>query len=62
MIKIGIVRNIGSGKSFISKKFGYPVFSADLEVKKLYKTLFKKDRRYNIVLPWCSWIIESSSK
>ncbi len=37
MIRIGILGNIGSGKSYISKYFGYPVFNADLEVSKLYK-------------------------
>lgn len=41
MIKIGILGRIGSGKSYIAKKFGYPVFDADLEVSKLYK----KDRK-----------------
>ncbi len=37
MIKIGIVGDIGSGKSYISKQFGYPVFNADDEVAKIYK-------------------------
>ena len=37
MIRIGILGNIGSGKSYIAKNFGYPVFNADLEVSKLYK-------------------------
>ena len=37
MIKIGILGDIGSGKSFVSKCFGYPVFNADYEVSKLYK-------------------------
>ena len=37
MIKIGILGNIGSGKSYIAKSFGYPVFDADHEVSKLYK-------------------------
>jgi dephospho-CoA kinase len=37
MIKIGIVGDIGSGKSYIAKQFGYPVFNADHEVAKLYK-------------------------
>jgi len=37
MIKIGILGDIGSGKSYVSQKFGYPVFSADYEVAKLYK-------------------------
>jgi len=37
MIKIGILGDIGSGKSFVAKNFGYPVFNADYEVYKLYK-------------------------
>ena len=36
-IKIGILGDIGSGKSFIAKNFGYPIFNADKEVGKLYK-------------------------
>ena len=37
MIRIGILGDIGSGKSYVAKKFGYPVFNADEEVGKLYK-------------------------
>jgi dephospho-CoA kinase len=37
MIKIGILGDIGSGKSYIAKNFGYPIFNADEEVRKLYK-------------------------
>ena len=37
MIRIGILGNIGSGKSYVAKNFGYPVFNADYEVSKLYK-------------------------
>ena len=37
MIRVGIIGGIGSGKSFISKLFGYPVFNADNEVKYIYK-------------------------
>ena len=37
MIRIGIIGGIGSGKSFISMLFGYPVFNADSEVKLIYK-------------------------
>ena len=37
MIKIGILGDIGSGKSYVARKFGYPVFNADYEVAKLYK-------------------------
>ena len=37
MIRIGILGDIGSGKSFVARSFGHPVFNADLEVSKLYK-------------------------
>ena len=37
MIKIGILGDIGSGKSFIAKQFHCPVFNADKEVVKIYK-------------------------
>jgi dephospho-CoA kinase len=37
MIRIGIVGDIGSGKTHIAKSFGLPVFNADYEVAKLYK-------------------------
>ncbi|MDC0046661.1 dephospho-CoA kinase [Candidatus Pelagibacter sp.] len=37
MIRIGILGDIGSGKSYVAKNFGYPVFNADNEVSKLYK-------------------------
>ena len=37
MIKIGILGEIGSGKSYVARKFGYPVFNADYEVAKLYQ-------------------------
>ena len=37
MIKISLVGDIGSGKTYISRLFRAPCFSADIEVKKLYK-------------------------
>ena len=37
MIKIGILGDIGSGKSYTAQNFGYPVFDADREVAKLYQ-------------------------
>ena len=37
MIKISLVGDIGSGKTYVSKLFGAPCFFADIEVKKLYR-------------------------
>ena len=37
MIRIAVVGDIGSGKSYIANLFGYPVFNADLEVAEIYK-------------------------
>ena len=37
MIRIAVLGDIGSGKSYVAKQFGYPVFNADVEVAKLYK-------------------------
>ena len=37
MIRIAILGDIGSGKSYVAKQFGYPVFNADAEVIKLYR-------------------------
>jgi len=37
MIRLAIVGDIGSGKSYVAKQFGYPVFNADAEVAKLYR-------------------------
>ena len=51
MIKIGILGDIGSGKSFVSKEFGHPVFNADYEVSKLYRKSKKIFIRLNKELP-----------
>ena len=51
MIRVGILGDIGSGKSHIAKKFGYPVFDADLEVSKLYKTNKKIFNNLKKILP-----------
>ena len=45
MIRIGIIGDIGSGKTFVANNCGYPVFNADQEVSKLYKNdkkIYKK--------------------
>ena len=51
MIRIGILGDIGSGKSYVAKNFGYPVFNADLEVSKLYRKNKKIFNKLNKVLP-----------
>ena len=51
MIRIGLVGDIGSGKSHIADNFGYPVFNADIEVSKLYKKNRKVFIKLNKVLP-----------
>ena len=51
MIRIGILGDIGSGKSYISKNFGYPVFNADKEVDKLYRKNKKIFIKLKKILP-----------
>ena len=51
MIRIGILGDIGSGKSFVAKSFNYPVFNADNEVGKLYKKNRKIFIKLNRALP-----------
>ena len=51
MIRIGILGDIGSGKSFVAQNFGYPVFNADQEVAKLYQKDKKIFNRLKKKLP-----------
>ena len=51
MIRIGILGDMGSGKSYVANNFGYPVFNADNEVSKLYKKNKKIFRKLNKKLP-----------
>ena len=51
MIKIGILGDIGSGKSFVAQNFGYPVFNADYEVAKIYQKDKKIFNKLKIKLP-----------
>ena len=38
MIRIALVGEIASGKTFVARCFKYPIFSADKEVKKIYRS------------------------
>ena len=51
MIRIGIVGDIGSGKSYVARKFGLPVFDADLEVNKIYKKSIKCYKKLKKIFP-----------
>ena len=51
MIRIGILGDIGAGKSYVAKNFGYPVFNADAEVGKLYKKDRKVFNKLKKILP-----------
>ena len=51
MIRIAVLGDIGSGKSYVAKQFGYPVFSADAEVAKLYKKSRKCYSKLKKALP-----------
>ena len=51
MIKIGILGDIGSGKSYVAKNFGHPVFNADIEVSRLYKQDKKVFNKLKKILP-----------
>ena len=51
MIRIGILGDIGAGKSYVANNFGYPVFNADNEVSMLYKKDRKIFNKLNKKLP-----------
>ena len=51
MIRIAVLGDIGSGKSYVAKQFGYPVFSADAEVAKLYRKSRKCYNKLKKTLP-----------
>tara|TARA_B100001989_G_C24476375_1_gene432021 strand:+ start:305 stop:874 length:570 start_codon:yes stop_codon:yes gene_type:complete len=51
MIIIGVLGDIGSGKSYVARQFGYPVFDADKEVKNIYKYSRVCFTKLNRILP-----------
>ena len=51
MIRVSVIGDIGSGKSYVAKQFGYPVFNADAEVAKLYKKSRKCYNKLKKTLP-----------
>ena len=51
MIRVAVVGDIGSGKSYVAKQFGYPVFNADTAVIQLYKKKRKCFEKLKKVLP-----------
>ena len=51
MSRIGILGDIGSGKSYVANNLGYPVFDADHEVALLYKKNKKIFLKLKKILP-----------
>ena len=51
MKRIGILGDIGSGKTYVAKCFGFPVFNADLEVARIYKYNSKVFQKLKKELP-----------
>ena len=51
MIRIAVLGDVGSGKSYVAKQFGYPVFNADAEVARLYRTNRKCYNKLKKALP-----------
>ena len=51
MIKICIIGDIGSGKSYIARQFGFPIFNADYEVSKIYRYDKKFFNKLKKILP-----------
>jgi len=51
MIRIAVLGDIGSGKSYVAKLFGFPVFNADAEVAKLYRKSRKCHSKLKKILP-----------
>ena len=51
MIRLAVVGDIGSGKSYVAKQFGYPVFNADAEVAELYRKNKKCYYKLKKILP-----------
>ena len=51
MIRIAVVGEIGSGKTYIAKLFGFPVFNADNEVAEIYKKNRIAYRKLRLKLP-----------
>jgi dephospho-CoA kinase len=51
MIRVAVLGDIGSGKSYVANQFGYPVFNADSEVGRLYKKSKKCFNKLKKTLP-----------
>ena len=51
MVRLAVVGDICSGKSYVAKLFGFPVFNADAEVSKLYKKSRKCYKKLKKALP-----------
>ena len=51
MIRVAVLGDVGSGKSYVAKQFGYPVFNADVEVARLYRKSRNCYKKLKKILP-----------
>ena len=51
MIRIAVVGEIGSGKTYVAKLLGFPVFNADKEVSKIYSNNYDAYKNLKKKLP-----------
>ena len=51
MIRICVIGDIGSGKSYVAKQLGFPIFNADTEVRKIYKKSRKCFKKLKKTIP-----------
>ena len=51
MIRICLVGEIASGKTFVANCFEFPIFNADKEVKKIYKNNKNCFKKLNKIFP-----------
>lgn len=51
MIRIAVVGDVGSGKTYVARLFGLPVFNADREVVKIYRNSRLAYKKLNSILP-----------
>ena len=63
MIRLAMLGEIGSGKSYVARLFGFPIFNADEQVSFLYKndkSIFRKLNKPLVIVSGC--VAQAESK